>query len=175
MRLFQKVSNSYSYLRNWRVLQARPVLLIALVLPVQAWSADVSDLPAPLQKIVNEAAQTCAEFDNGEFALDWGSVQRADLDGDLQSDWILNDSGFSCSNAASLYCGTGGCMSHFLIGENLNSLLNQGWEVVTFGPHRVLLADVHGSDCGGINPTPCTVASIWDPEERVWRSTTANW
>lgn len=175
MRLLLKVSNYYSHFLNWRVLQSKAILLVALTFPLQAWSADVSDLPEALQKIVSDAAQTCTDFDEGEFALDWGSVQRVNLDGDLQGDWVLNDSGFSCSNAASLYCGTGGCMSHFLIGEDLNSLLNQGWEIVTFGPHRVLLADVHGSDCEGINPTPCTVASIWDSEERVWRSTTANW
>jgi hypothetical protein len=175
MRLFKEVSNSFFQQSDWRSLQAKAVLILALALPAQAKSADISDLPAALKKVAIEAAKTCAEFDGGEFALDWGSVQRVDLDGDLQSDWVLNESGFACSNAASLYCGTGGCVSHFLIGENVNSLLNQGWEVVTFEPHRVLLADVHGSDCGGINPTPCTVASIWDPEERVWRSARANW
>ena len=66
-------------------------------------------------------------------------------------------------------------MSHFLVKDRLFSLLNQGWDMANIGPFRVLLADVHGSQCGGINPTPCVVASVWDAEEKVWRSTGAVW
>ena len=89
--------------------------------------------------------------------------------------WVLDEAGFACSSAASLYCGTGGCMSHFLVGDRMSSLLNRGWEMMNIGRDRVLLADVHGSQCGGINPTPCIVASAWDAEEKVWRSTVAQW
>jgi len=115
------------------------------------------------------------DFESGTFSLEWGAVVRVDLDGDLYPDWVLNESGFACSSAMSLHCGTGGCLSHFLIGQEVHSLLNQGWDIVTFAPHRVLLADVHGSQCGGINPTSCTVASIWDAEAKRWRSAAAEW
>ncbi|KUJ78503.1 hypothetical protein [Ruegeria profundi] len=137
----------------------------------QDWSA----LPAQLAEKVEAAQRACSEFENGQFALEFGAVRRVDLDGDLQRDWGLDESGFSCSTAASLYCGTGGCMSHFLIEDRAFSLLNQGWEMANIGPFRVLLADVHGSQCEGINPTPCIVASAWDSEEKVWRSTRAEW
>ena len=140
-----------------------------------AFSADVSDLPPQLQEKVEAATKACAAFDNGTFLLEWGAVERVDLDGDLYRDWVLNENGFACSTAASLYCGTGGCMSHFLVGDDLRSLLNQGWDVSELGPNRVLLADVHGSQCGGINPTPCVTASTWDMEEKKWRSTVAEW
>ena len=63
------------------------------------------------------ARQTCADVGNGEFALEWGAVTRTDLDGDLQPDWVLDDSGYACSTAASFYCSTGGCLSHFLVGD----------------------------------------------------------
>ena len=66
-------------------------------------------------------------------------------------------------------------MSHFLVGDRMSSLLNRAWEMTNIGRDRVLLADVHGSQCGGINPTPCIVASAWDAEEKVWRSTVAQW
>ena len=66
-------------------------------------------------------------------------------------------------------------MSHFLVGDELHSLLNQGWDVVDLGPNRVLLADVHGSQCGGMNPTPCVTASTWDKEEKRWQTTGAAW
>lgn len=146
-----------------------------LVLITPASSADVSDLPAPLQKKVEPAQQACAEFDNGAFYLEWEAVDRVHLDGDLRPDWVLNESGFSCSTEASLYCGSGGCMSHFLLEDVLSSLLNKGWGLADLGPNRVLLADVHGSQCGGINPTPCVTASSWDSDEKKWRTTAAEW
>lgn len=146
---------------------------LALITP--ASSADVSDLPAPLLEKVESARQACAEFDNGAFNLEWEAVDRVDLDGDLYPDWVLNERGFSCSTAASLYCGTGGCMSHFLVEDVLHSLLNQGWGLADLGPNKVLLADVHGSQCGGINPTPCVTASTWDSDDKQWRTTGAEW
>ncbi len=148
-------------------------LWLALIAP--ASSADMSDLPEQLQQKVETARQACADFENGAFLLEWGAVDRVDLDGDLSHDWVLNERGFSCSTAASLYCGTGGCMSHFLVQDVLHSLLNQGWSLADLGPNRVLLADVHGSQCGGINPTPCVTASTWDSDEKQWRTTTAEW
>ncbi len=147
----------------------------SLVLITPASSADVSELPELLQEKVETARQACADFENGTFHLEWGAVDRVDLDGDLTHDWVLNERGFSCSTAASLYCGTGGCMSHFLVQDALHSLLNQGWSLADLGPNRVLLADVHGSQCGGINPTPCVTASTWDSDEKRWRTTAAEW
>ena len=140
-----------------------------------ASSADVSDLPEQLREKVETARQACADFEDGAFHLEWGAVDRVDLDGDLYPDWVLNERGFSCSTAASLYCGTGGCMSHFLVEDALHSLLNQGWGLADLGPNKVLLADVHGSQCGGINPTPCITASTWDSDEKQWRTTAAEW
>jgi hypothetical protein len=151
------------------------VLVSGLVWTSPAVAADVSQLPPGLQAKVDLAARACAEFNDGQFDIAWGAVERVDLDGDLQRDWVLNESGFACSSAASLYCGTGGCMSHFWISEEVHSLLNQGWTVVDFGSQRIVIADVHGSDCEGINPTPCVSASIWDAEAKTWRSTSGSW
>lgn len=149
------------------------VATVALaVLPLALHAQDLTGLPAPLVEKVTAARQACASFDNGQFALEWGAVARPDLDGDLHPDWVLNESGFSCSTAVSLYCGTGGCVSHFLVGNVLTSLLNQGWELATIGGNRVLLTDVHGSRCGGIDPTPCFLAHIWDAEAKAWRTVT---
>lgn len=141
-----------------------------LLMPWAVAAQDLSTLPLPLQSKVELARQACAAFERGRFQLDWGAVSKVDLDSDSHTDWVLNEAGFSCSSAASLYCGTGGCVSHFLIGSTLTSLRNRGWSVVTFGPRRVLLTDVHGSRCGGINSTPCVLALVWDAEHKRWRS-----
>ncbi len=154
---------------------AAALIAAVIALPMPAVASDISDLPAQLQEKVNQAEQACSDFENGEFTLEWGAVARVDLDGDLRPDWVLNEASFACSSAVSLYCGTGGCMSHFLVGDVLASLLNQGWDVVDLGPNHVLLTDVHGSQCGGINPTPCVTASAWDAEVGIWRSTAAEW
>jgi hypothetical protein len=100
-------------------------------------------------------------------------MTRTDLDGDLQPDWVLDESAYACSSAVSLFCSTGGCTSHFLVGDVVTSFRNQGWTVLTFGRNSVLLTRVHGSDCGGNGPTPCFVARVWDPDAKAWRSVEA--
>lgn len=146
--------------------------------PRPSGAQEASDLPEPLAAFVEEARQACADFEGGTLSVGWGAVRRVDLDGDLRADWALNESGFACSSAASLFCGTGGCRTHFMVrhgsGEDVvGSFLNRGWEVVTFGRDRVVLLDVHGSACGGINPTPCVNAVVWDGEDGVWRTVQA--
>ncbi|WP_425082512.1 hypothetical protein [Ruegeria arenilitoris] len=169
---FQPASQLASYLKR---LVSAILLGSGLVWTSPVVAADVSRLPTGLRAKVDLAAQACASFNDGQFDLDWGAVERVDLDGDLQRDWVLNESGFACSSAASLYCGTGGCMSHFLIEKEVQSLLNQGWTVVDFGLQRVVVADIHGSNCDGINPTPCVNASVWDADAKTWRSSAGDW
>ncbi|MEK6249884.1 MAG: hypothetical protein N2C12_16990 [Planctomycetales bacterium] len=134
MQLIQKSSAASVPVWSFRVLSCA-LLATALTLPEPAIASEISELPAQLQEKVNHAQQACSDFDNGEFALEWGAVARVDLDGDMSPDWVLNEVFFACSSAVSLYCGTGGCMSHFLVGDVLGSLLNQGWDVVDLGPN----------------------------------------
>jgi len=83
---------------------------IALTVLVAAVHAqDLSGLPAPLAAKVAAAPNACEDFNNGEFALKWGAVVRKDRDGDPRPDWVLDELGFACSSAVSLYYGTRGC------------------------------------------------------------------
>lgn len=152
--------------------QVRRLIAIGALatLPLAVDALDLEGLPAALAEKVTVARQACADLQNGEFALEWGGVTRTDLDGDFHPDWVLDESAYACSTAVSLYCSTGGCVSHFLVGDSVTSFRNQGWTLLTFGRNRVLLARVHGSNCGGNSPTPCFVARAWDRDARVWRS-----
>lgn len=141
----------------------------------EVFSQDLSQLPPGLLDKVQAAEQACSNFEAGQFSLAFGAVLRVDLDGDIDQDWVLDEAGFNCSTAASLFCGTGGCVSHFLVDGQLHSLLNRGWDMARLGTLPVLLADLHGSQCDGINPTPCVVASVWDAEKNLWRSIGAVW
>lgn len=154
---------------------AAALLVAGLALPMPTVADEISELPPQLAEKVDQAQKACSDFENGQFSLEWGAVSRVDLDGDLQLDWVLNESFFACSSAVSLFCGTGGCVSHFLVGDRVGSLQNEGWQMSDIGPHRVLLADVHGAQCGGIGPNPCVTASVWDAEGGVWRSAGAEW
>ena len=155
--------------------KAFAAMVLATSLASSPAAAEIANIPSALQTKIDAARAECASFDSGEFALEEGAVQRVDLDGDNADDWVVNEGRFACSTAASLYGGTGGSMSHFLIGSTLASIQNQGWEITQFGPHTVLLARVHGSNCDGINPTPCVTSSVWDEEAKVWRSASAAW
>ena len=154
-------------------MKSRIAIAVLAFMPMAASALDLTGLPAALAEKVTAARQACADNGNGEFALEWGAVTRTDLDGDLQPDWVLDESAYACSTAVSLFCSTGGCVSHFLVGDVVASFRNQGWTLVTFGRNRVLLTRVHGSDCGGNSPTPCFVARAWDPEAKVWQSVEA--
>ncbi|MGB5830687.1 MAG: hypothetical protein WBG92_01675 [Thiohalocapsa sp.] len=151
-------------------MKSRIAIAVLAFMPMAADALDLTGLPAALAEKVTAARQACADNGNGEFALEWGAVARTDLDGDLQPDWVLDESAYACSTAVSLFCSTGGCLSHFLVGDAVTSFRNQGWTAHTFGRNRVLLMRVHGSDCGGNNPTPCFVARAWDSGEKVWQS-----
>ncbi len=142
------------------------ILLIALV-PIVRGSAD---LPAPLAERIDATRKSCHDYREGELDLDRAAVQRVDLDGDGEADWVVDEFAFRCPTAASLFCNTGGCLSHFLVAGKTVSFRNQGWETVGFGRYRVLLLDRHGSDCGGANPTPCVSAHVWDADNGSWRS-----
>lgn len=148
---------------------------VLAILPLAVNAQELAGLPAALAEKVTVARQACEDFQNGEFTLEWGAVTRTDLDGDLQPDWVLDESSYACSTAVSLYCsmGGGGCMSHFLVGDIVSSFRNQEWTVLTFGRNRVLLTNVHGTECGGNSPTPCSVARVWDREAKLWRSVEA--
>ena len=157
---------------GWAVFSAAVAVACSAVL-VNA--QDLSELPTQLLEKVEAAQRACSDLDDGLFAVEFGAVHRVDLDGDLYSDWVLDEAGFACSSLPSMYCGTGGCVSHFLIADHVSSLLNQGWNLTQMGPDRVLFANVHYSQCGGISPSPCVVASVWDDAEMMWRTTAAEW
>ena len=154
-------------------MKSRIAIAVLAFMPMAASALDLTGLPAALAKKVTAARQACAHNGNGEFTLEWGAVTRTDLDGDLQPDWVLDESAYACSTAVSLFCSTGGCMSHFLVGNVVAAFRNEGWTVLTFGGHRVLLTRLHGPRCGAISSAPCFVARAWDPDAKAWRSVEA--
>ncbi|MCB2129646.1 MAG: hypothetical protein KDE03_11345 [Rhodobacteraceae bacterium] len=127
-----------------------------------ALGQEFDDLPKEFRDRIETARSDCASFENGVLSIEWGAVKRLDLDGDFVPDWALDEFMLSCSSAPGLFCGTGGCTTTFKVGDSVTTILNKGWDVVWMNTGPVLLAQIHGSECGGTNLNRCFVALTWD-------------
>ena len=72
-------------------------------------------LPAPVlatepaEDVIEQARADCRAFENGTLTLGENAIVQADLTGDGEPEEIIDSRQFTCSSAASLFCGTGGC------------------------------------------------------------------
>ncbi len=120
----------------------------------------------PLDDILADAAAYCAELDNGVF--DAGDpVTEVDLDRDGTPDRIVDESAFSCSTARSLYCGTGGCMLHTIVGDAVHSFQAEGWRLDEWSGHTILMIARDGGWCGGAGAQLCFEAVTWSGGEML--------
>lgn len=108
-------------------------LSVALVAPITA-TADEPAWPEEFTPLIDEAKAAC----DGEFSAHPEAAVQRDLDGDGVQDWLLDEGAFSCSTAATLYCGTAGCLVHTLIDGKAGGLILHDWDVVTEGGQTVL-------------------------------------
>ena len=134
-------------------LVGRAALGVALVLGVPA-AAD------PTGDILARAEAACASFEGGTF--DAGdAVTEVDLDGDGAADRIVDESAFACSSAASMYCGTGGCMLHAVWDGQVASFQAEGWRMIDWDGRPILLVARDGGWCGGAGAQLCFEAVTW--------------
>lgn len=123
-------------------------------------------LADPASDILGEAKELCASFEDGSF--DAGdAVRRIDLDGDGVADTVIDGSRFSCSSAASMYCGSGGCMVHAVIGDESWSFQAEGWRMIDWDNRPILLIARDGGWCGGAGAQICYEAVVWSHGEKL--------
>lgn len=138
-------------------------LFIACVLvTASAGASDAGDA------IIQKARQECQSFENGVLEITDKAITRVDLTGDGEPDELVDSRAFSCSSAASLFCGTGGCSLTAIVGGSTTEFLAKGWRIVDWDGQPVLLLAVHGSECGGTNLRRCYNAMAWS--EGAFRS-----
>lgn len=135
-------------------------LAIPLILFAAAAWADVLEYHS-VDEILQTGRESCESFENGDFSLEDGAIAEVDLDGDGAPDKVVMESRFQCSSAASLYCGTGGCMTHMVVGDQVYSRLAKGWKAVEWAGDTIILLALHGSECGGTNLRRCYEAITW--------------
>lgn len=114
----------------------------------------------PVDAILERAEADCAAFENGEFdAVD--AVVEVDLDGEGEPDRIVDTSKFRCSSARSLYCGSGGCDIHAVIGDKSWDYQAEGWRMIDWNGRPILLIMRDGGWCGGAGAQVCYEAVVW--------------
>ncbi len=133
-------------------------LLIVLVL----WSAPAWAVSPEAQTLLDAAAADCASFENGVF--DVGDAVHAvtlrSQTGNLAVE-VIDESGFKCSSAASLYCGSGGCMLNVVVEGTVTSWQATGWRIIDWDSYDILLLARDGLWCDGSGWEVCYEAIAW--------------
>ncbi len=135
------------------------VAAVILLLPVMNTQVLAS---GAAEKVVESARAECLSLDNGVLSTDpQKTISLADLTGDDQPEEIVDGNQFSCSTAASLFCGTGGCALTVIVGEKPFEFLAKAWKVEeTSEGNPVLKIAVHWSQCD--YKSPCWESFNWD-------------
>ncbi|MEE4237099.1 MAG: hypothetical protein V2I51_10285, partial [Anderseniella sp.] len=114
------------------------------------------------QELIDRAAADCRTLNNGEF-----DAGDAVAEIELRSQFgtvvaeLVDESKYACSSAASLYCGTGGCMLNLIVDDTVRSWQATGWRLIEWGPDRILLIGRDGGWCGGAGAEVCYEALVW--------------
>lgn len=115
----------------------------------------------PAAEALAAAAALCADF-GGTVAAEPGLIRLRDIDGDGVNDAVI-DYGFArCSEAASLFCGSGGCSTEIWLGA-----ADGAWSEIFAGQVQGLrfpqagqvIFDLHGSACGLAGFEPCAATA----------------
>lgn len=90
-----------------------------------------------------------------------------DLDGAPPVDRVVDTARFACSSAASLYCGTGGCTLHAVVGARSWAFQAEGWRMIDWDGIPILLVARDGGWCGGAGAQLCFEAVNWSAGEMM--------
>ena len=137
-------------------------LLIALFLFGSAISAHAQ---TPLDALMDQFAEDCASFENGELLVGEETTNSVDLTGDGEPELILDAEFLRCSTMAMApYCGSGGCSLYAIVGEQVFEWQSLGWRVINWDGEPVLLIGRDGAWCGVSSAGYCFEALYWNGE-----------
>jgi hypothetical protein len=114
-----------------------------------------TDYPIAVRKVLSEAVIACRQAEGGklEFAVD--TVRKLDLNGDGRIDYVVHFRKVTCPEMRHIFCGTGGCETHFMvtmpngnIRDKFNENIHNYRMLPRKGPGWVRFS-VHYSDCDG--------------------------
>lgn len=121
-------------------------------------------LPREVQANIDEAMKGCDE----KITFKKGFLTRRDINGDGQSDFILDYGRFRCGDSVALYCGSAGCTTVVfasLADSRFVKVLDsnvQGLSFSTEGGLATMKVRLHGSSCGKSGVEPCSSTTYWN-------------
>ena len=132
-----------------------------IALPLTLFATPLLSQENPLVgALLNDAAEACGSYEDGTFEPGDG-VSTLTLEPDGTEVILIDEGRFSCSTAVSMYCGSGGCVLHAVIGEYVASWQATGWRTVDWNGDTILLIGRDGGWCGGIGAEWCYEAVNW--------------
>lgn len=135
---------------------------LVTLLAVLVDTLPASAISPEAQELIDRAAADCRGFENGEF--DAGSavtnIELRSQFGAVEAE-LVDESEYACTTAASLYCGTGGCMLNLIVSGTMQAWQATGWRLVEWGPDQILLIGRDGGWCGGAGAEVCYEALVW--------------
>ena len=146
-----------------RRLVGRPLrIALAATLAATVGLVPAFGMSPEAQQLIDRAAADCRGLENGEF--DAGdavtTIELRSQFGAVEAE-LVDESEYACSSAASLYCGTGGCMLNLIVAGTVQAWQATGWRLVEWGPDRILLIGRDGGWCGGAGAEVCYEALVW--------------
>lgn len=136
--------------------------LVTALLLFMACGAAALAASSKAMQLIERAASDCKSFENGEFD-EGDAVTEITLRsqfGNVVAE-LVDESKYACSSAASLYCGTGGCMLNLVVDGMAQAWQATGWQVIEWGPNTILLIGRDGGWCGGAGAEVCYEALVW--------------
>jgi hypothetical protein len=120
---------------------------------ISSTGAHANSIETKLDGLITDGRSSC----EGSFTLLDGAIERLDLNLDGDVDLVVLDAGgFSCDESSSMYCGSAGCVVHFITPVDYSYGYTRGWQVVrTKSDQPVILFNLHGVSCGEVGTTPC--------------------
>ena len=106
-----------------------------------------------LDELVAKGRSSC----EGNFELLDRAVQRFDFNSDGEFDLVvLDESGFYCKEFVSNYCGSAGCLVHFITPVDYMNWRTQGWKLERNEAGQPIISfGLHGSYCGQAGARTC--------------------
>jgi len=136
--------------------------ILAVLVALLIGSSPAVALSPEAQRLIDRAAADCRALDSGEFY-----VGNAVTEIELRSQFgsvaaeLVDESEYACSSAASLYCGSGGCMLNLVVDGAVHAWQATGWRLIEWRPDRILLIGRDGGWCGGAGAEVCYEALVW--------------
>lgn len=117
-----------------------------------------TDYPVTVRKVLSSGVLTCKQSGGGKLEFGPDTVQKVDLNGDGRLDHVVQFGKVRCPEMEHIFCGTGGCDTHFLVTmpdgaiRTLFAGTVDRYEIPKGRPLKVRF-DVHHSICEDGDPT----------------------